>query len=251
MVLAAGNAEGIAAENGECSNGDPDIATDRPDVTNSSVVVPRDSVQVENGINWTSQRSATVVDGPNSRVRLGIAQCTEVLFDLPSYSLPLRGTASSGFSDFSPAIKRQLAGLPDDIQLSATVGLELPTGATRIAGSGYGAYVQLPWSKEIGEGWGLSGMFTAFLIPGEPANNPTFEPTFAVERRAGSRADAFLEYVADHPRRGVPSQIVDAGGAYRVTSTQQIDIRAGLGLNRAAPNYLFGIGYSFRFDRVF
>jgi hypothetical protein len=249
--FSAGHAEGIAVEDGDCSNGEKDIATDRPDVTNSSSVVPRGSLQVENGINWTSRQSATVIDGPNSRVRFGVARCTEVLFDLPNYFRLLRGPVSAGFSDFSPAIKRQFERFPGDIELSATVGLELPTGTIRIAGPGYGAYVQFPWSKEVGEGWGLSGMFTAFLIPGEPANNPTLEPTFAVERQAGSRADVFVEYVADHPRRGVSSQIVDSGGAYRITRTQQIDIRAGVGLNRAAPNYLFGLGYSFRIDHLF
>src|SRR5580658_6333210 len=198
--FSAGHAEGITAEDGDCSNGETDIATDRPDVTNSSLVVSRGSVQVENGINWTSRQSATVIDGPNTRVRLGVAQCTEVLFDSPNYFRSLRGPASAGLSDFSPAIKRQLGGLPGDIELSATVGVQLPTGSIRIAGPGYGAYIQFPWSKEIGEGWGLSGMFTAFLIPGEPANNPTLEPTFAVERQVGSRADFFVEYVADHPR---------------------------------------------------
>ncbi len=184
-------------------------------------------------------------------MRFGVAQCTEVLFDVPNYFRPLRGPAPAGFSDFSPAIKRQLGHLPGEIELSATVGLEVPTGTSRIPGPGYGAYVQFPWSKEIGEGWGLSGMFTGFLVPREPANNPTWEPTFAVERQVGSRADFFLEYVADRPRRGPSSQIVNSGGAYRITPTQQIDIRAGVGLNRAAPDYLFGLGYSFRFDHVF
>jgi hypothetical protein len=252
VAFSAGRAEAIAAEDGECSGGQADIATDRPDVTNSSLVVPRGSVQVENGINWTSRQSAIVIDGPNTRVRLGVAQCTEALVDAPNYFRPLRrGAAAVGVSDFSPAIKRQLAGLPGDIELSATMGLEFPTGTTRIAGRGYGGYVQFPWSKEIGKGWGFSGMFTAFFIPGEPASDPTLEPTFAVERQVGSRADVFVEYVADHSRRGVSSQVVDSGGAYRITPTQQIDIRAGAGLNRAAPDYLFGLGYSFRFDGVF
>jgi hypothetical protein len=249
--ISGARAEGVAADVGDCSNGQSDIATDRPDVTNSSLVVPRGSVQVENGINWTTRQSETTIDGSNTRVRFGVAQCTEVLFDLPNYFRPLRGSASAGFSDFSPAIKRQLGNLPGDIELSATLGLELPTGTARIAGPGYGAYVQFPWSKEIGEGWGISGMFTAFFIPGDPVNNPTLEPTFAVERQLGSRADFFVEYVADHPRRGATSQLFDTGGAYRITRTQQIDFRAGIGLNRAAPDHLFGVGYSFRFDNVF
>jgi Putative MetA-pathway of phenol degradation len=251
VAISAARAEGMAADDGDCSSSETDIATDRPDVTNSSLVVPRGSMQVENGINWTSRQSETIIDGSNSRVRFGVAQCTEVLFDLPNYFHPLHGSGLAGYSDFSPAIKRQFGLLPGDIQLSATLGLELPTGTSRIAGSGYGAYVQLPWSKEIGDGWGLSGMFTAFLVPGQSSSNPTLEPTFAVERRVGSRADFFVEYVADHPRRGVASEVFDSGGAFRITSTQQIDVRAGVGLNRAAPSYLFGLGYSFRFDNVF
>jgi hypothetical protein len=181
---------------------------------------------------------------------VGVAQCAEVLFDLPNYFRPLHGSAPAGFSDFSPAVKWQLEHLPGDIELSAVVGLEFPTGTARIAGAGYGAYVQLPWSKEIAEGWSLSGMFTALWIPGGSANNPTLEPTLAVERQVGSRADFFVEYVADHPRRGASSQIFDSGGAYRITPTQQIDFRVGLGVNRAAPDHVFGVGYSLRFDHV-
>ena len=254
MLALVGSSAGCAvamADEGDCSNSQTDIATDRPDVTNSSLVVPRGSLQLENGINWTVRQDATVLDGPNSRLRIGVAQCIEVLFDLPDYFHSLRGRTTAGYSDFSPAIKRQFGHLPGDVELSATVGLEIPTGTARIAGSGYGAYVQFPWSKEIGGGWGLSGMFTAFLLPGEPASNPTLEPTFAIERQVGSRADFFVEYVADHPRRGVASQIFDWGGAFRITPTQQIDVRSGVGLNRAAPDHLFGIGYSFRFDNVF
>lgn len=245
----AGAAE-MSAEDHSCSNGDTDIATDRPDVTNSSKVVPYQSVQVENGVNWTSRQDAIVIDGSNTRVRIGFAPCLEVLFDLPNYFHPLRGSAAAGYSDFSPAIKRQFGHLPGDIELSATVGLELPTGTARIAGVGYGGYLQLPWSKELGAGWSLSGMFTLFLLPGESSNNPTLEPTFAVERQLGSRADFFVEYVADHPRRGAASQIFDFGSAYRITPTQQIDFRVGFGLDRAAPDRLFGVGYSFRFDGV-
>jgi hypothetical protein len=250
LGMSAAHAEEAAADDYHCSNGDTDIATDRPDVTNSTQVVPRGSVQVENGINWTTRQSVTVVDGSNTRVRLGVAQCTEVLFDLPNYFHPLHGSALAGFSDFSPAIKRQLGYVPGDIKLAATVGLELPTGTTRIAGPGYGAYVQLPWAKEIGNGWSLSGMFTAFFIPGGHATNPTLEPTFAVEREVGRRADFFVEYVVDQPRRGASSQMFDTGGAYRITPTQQIDIHVGIGLNRAAPDHLFGVGYSFRFDKI-
>jgi hypothetical protein len=38
---------------------------------------------------------------------------------------------------------------------------------------------------------------------------------------------------------------------YRITETQQIDCHLGFGLNRSAPTYIFGIGYSFRLDGLF
>jgi hypothetical protein len=249
LGMSAACAEEAVADDHNCGNSGAEIATDRPDVTNSSLVVPHESVQVENGINWTTRQDATVIDGSNTRVRIGFAPCLEVLFDLPNYFHPLHGSAAAGYSDFSPALKRQFGHLPGDIELSVTVGLELPTGTARIAGAGYGGYLQLPWSKEIGAGWGLSGMFTVFLLPGGNSSNPTWEPTFAVERQLGSRADFFVEYVADHPHRGASSQIFDSGGAYRITPTQQIDFRVGLGVNRAAPDHLFGVGYSLRLPR--
>ena len=50
---------------------------------------------------------------------------------------------------------------------------------------------------------------------------------------------------------GGPSYLINSGGGYRITNTQQIDFHVGIGLNDNAPSYVFGIGYSFRFDRLF
>jgi hypothetical protein len=41
---------------------EPGIVTDRPDVTESSIVVPKGSVQFENGITWTKQRHDNAID---------------------------------------------------------------------------------------------------------------------------------------------------------------------------------------------
>ena len=250
FVLASGAFTNSLAA-GECSSEATDIATDRPDVTNSSVVVPQGSLQIESGVNWTARQGASVIDGPASRVRLGVAPCTEVLLDLPNYFHPVRGPGVSGLSDLSPGIKHQLGSLPGGFQLSLTAGLELPSGAVRVSGPGYGGYIQLPWTKELGDAWSLSGMFTAFWFPGRSRSNPTLEPTFVLERQVGPRADVFIEYFADGPQHGIPSQAINTGGAYRFTSTEQVDFHAGFGLNRESPDYFFGLGYSFRVDGLF
>jgi hypothetical protein len=68
-----------------CTQASEPIETDRPDVTNSSVVIPVGSFQNENGVNLSRSNRSLVFDGTNSRLRLGIAPCLELLVDLQSY----------------------------------------------------------------------------------------------------------------------------------------------------------------------
>jgi Putative MetA-pathway of phenol degradation len=42
--------------------------------------------------------------------------------------------------------------------------------------------------------------------------------------------------------------LINSGGGYRIDDHHQIDFHVGLGLDRNAPNYIFGVGYSFRLD---
>src|SRR5450432_302782 len=73
-----------------CPKVTDEIATDRPDVTNSSLVVPVGSFQSENGITLTSRDGGRTFDGTDSRWRLGIAPCLEVLADLQRSLKPVR-----------------------------------------------------------------------------------------------------------------------------------------------------------------
>ena len=77
----------IAAADG-CPRAADEIATDRPDVTNSSIVVPVGSLQSENGVNISAREGARIFDGTNSRLRLGVAPCVEVLVDPQRTLLP-------------------------------------------------------------------------------------------------------------------------------------------------------------------
>jgi hypothetical protein len=108
-----------------CPTDANEVATDRPDITNSSLVVPLGSLQVENGLDWTVQDGSNALDATNSRVRVGIAHCTEFLMDVPSYFGPLNGSAPSGFSNLVVSLKRQVS-VPIGFALPATVGVGFP-----------------------------------------------------------------------------------------------------------------------------
>jgi Putative MetA-pathway of phenol degradation len=251
FVLVHIGTSSASAANAGCQQSGAEIATDRPDVTNSSLVVPTGSLQNESGVDLTSKDGARILDGTNNRLRLGIAPCLEVLVDLPTYFATVRGRASSGFSDVAPAVKWQISPVPGVLDLSITAGVGLPTGTTAVAGPGVQPYLQFPWSRELGDGWGISGMLTSFFVPADPTSQFSQQVTFAIEKKIGDRSDLFVEYVGGYAAHGGASQVFNTGGAYHLTPTQQIDFHLAVGLNRNAPTWIFGIGYSFRLDGLF
>jgi hypothetical protein len=242
---------GPAAWAESCPTAKDEIATDRPDTTNSSLVVPEGSLQSENGVNVSSRDGGRTIDGSNTRLRLGVAPCLELLVDLPNYVANIHGAGSSGFSDLSPAIKWQVSPLPEAIGLSLVAGVALPTGATDIAGRGAQPYLQLPWSVGLHDGWSVSGMLTEFFRPSDSTTKGISEMTFVLEKELTDRISVFTEYVGDYPENGGSSQLLNSGGILRLTRTQQLDFHVAFGLNHNAPSYVVGLGYSFRLDGLF
>jgi Putative MetA-pathway of phenol degradation len=251
LLLAIASIAPIDARADTCPTAKDEIATDRPDVTNSSLVVPVGSLQSENGVNLSARDGGRTIDGTNTRWRLGVAPCLELLLDVPTYFANIRGPGSSGFSNVAPAVKWQISPIPGKIDLSVVFGAALPTGAVDIAGHGAQPYLQMPWSWELHDGWGLSGMLTEFFRPSEPTTKRITETTFVIEKKVTDRASLFVEYVGDYPENAGPSQLLNSGGVYRLSPTQQVDFHLAFGLNHNAPSYIVGVGYSFRFDGLF
>jgi hypothetical protein len=234
-----------------CPSPQDEIATDRPDVTNSSLVVPVGSLQSENGVNISARDGGRTLDGTNTRWRLGVAPCLELLLDLPTYVANVRAAGASGFTDVAPALKWQISPVPGKIDLSMVVGVALPTGAAEIAGRGTQPYLQFPWSWKLKDGWGVSGMFTEFFRPEELTTRRVTETTFVVEKELTAALSVFTEYVGDYPDNAGPTQLINSGVLYHFSRTQQVDFHVAFGLNHNSPAYTLGVGYSFRFDGLF
>ena len=241
----------ITAKADSCSSVKDEISTDRPDVTNSSLVVPAGSLQIDDGVNFGARDGDRFVDGTNTRLRAGVASCLEFLVDVPTYFASVHGSKNSGLSDVTPALKWQISPVPGKVDLSAVFGVALPTGSVRIAGPGAQPYLQFPWSWELHSGWGLSGMFTEFFRPSDPASKLITEATFVIEKRVAESVSLFVEYVGDYPQIGSSAQLLNWGGLYRLTPNQQVDFHVALGLNHNSPSYIVGVGYSMRFDELF
>ncbi len=75
----------------------------------------------------------------------------------------------------------------------------LPTGAVDIAGRGAQSYLQMPWSWELHDGWGVSGTLTEFFRPSDLTTKRITETTFVIEKTVTEKASLIVEYVGDYP----------------------------------------------------
>jgi len=226
-----------------------EIVTDRPDITESSIVIPKGSFQAENGLTWTDDHGKRTLDASESLLRLGVRNRTELRLTVPNYSLGIIGS-TLGFADLSFGAKQQIGPLWDGLDLSVIVALSLPTGATRVSSHGFDPFIKFPWSKDLRAGWSIGGMQSVFWYTQDGKRNITWEPTFYIEKEITKPWDVFAEYAGDFVQWGGPKQIAHLGTAYKITPRQQVDFHFGFGLSHAAPSRFFAVGYSFRIDKL-
>ena len=227
----------------------PTIVTDRPSFTNSSIVVPSGSLQLENGFLETYNQGQNVVDGPETLLRFGIATKTELRFTVPDYlyNTSSGGGPGSGFGDMAIGVKRQFGPRPGGFDVSATLFLSFPTAAKTVSSGGYDPGLQVAWSHGLSSRWTAAGMLAMYWPTQGQSRNPTGQATFLVDRQLTGRWDAYIEYAGNFPTRGGTRQLLDVGTSLKLTKTQQLDFHFGESLTGTANRFV-GVGYSFRFQ---
>jgi hypothetical protein len=157
------------------------IATDRPAVTDSSVVVPPWSLQAENGFAETASQGQRTFDVPETLLRFGVASNTELRLTAPGYFWP--AGLSSGFGDLAVGLKQQLGPTPGGFDVSLVLSVSLPTGSGAISSHGYDPFVQLPWSRALSSNWTAAGMFSVYWPTVQGRRTVTGEGTFLLDRQ--------------------------------------------------------------------
>jgi hypothetical protein len=244
----------LQAEAQKCgANAQSTIATDRPQVTSSSIVVPCGSLQFENGFQVTGDGGGQeTFDFPETSVRFGITNKTELRLAVPNYYN--NDDTSSGFAngsgDMGVGFKQQLGPTAGKFDVSLIPSVSFPTGANLISSHGYDPTVQLPWSRALSKNWTAAGMFSLTWPTEGPRRNLTGQSSLYFDRQLTQPLDAYAEYSGAFPQRGGPQHIIDIGAAYKLSPHQQLDFHWNFGLSAATPDYSIGFGYSVRFQVV-
>ena len=234
------------------ANAQSTIATDRPQITNSSVVVPCGSVQFENGSQETVNSDQRSFDLPETSARFGIANKTEIRLGASDYfnNDDTGSGFANGFGDLSLGFKQQLGPTRGRFDVSLIPSVSLPMGANLISSHGYDAALQLPWSRSLTKNWTAAGQLSVMWPTETARHNATGQSSVYFDRQLTSPWDAYVEYSGAFPQRGGPQHTIDFGTAYKLSPHQQLDFHCDFGLSAASLDHSIGFGYSVRFQVI-
>jgi len=243
------------------ASSEPDLVTDRPDQTESSVVVRPGRVQLETG--WTFSREdesgerKDTEEAAGTLVRIGLAERVELRVGWAGYiseDVDLAGamTEADGPGDAELGAKlylREEQGRAPELALLAAVSL--PTGADEFSSD------ELDPSFRISASHGLSERLAIGYNAGlawtseSGATLSSYLYTAALGIGVTDRLGAFVELFGELPASapGRPANSVDGGLTYLLRDNIQVDLAGGIGLSSAADDWFVGLGISVRFPR--
>jgi hypothetical protein len=228
-----------------------DIDTNRPSFMDSPIVVPRGSVQLENGTLFSGLRHGQwAYDVPETEVRVGGLKNTEIQMFVPDFFLGRNSNSTFGrVSDLSEiGIKQVLPSPSTKLNVSFIGGVSAPTGSPTISNSGTIPVLRLPYTYALTDKWSFCGMQSLLVI--NKGADVQWQPDALICRTIGAKTTVFMEYGGFITHHHNPSHIIHFGAVYKITHCQQLDTQFGFGMNESAPSAFVGAGYSVRFDQL-
>jgi hypothetical protein len=234
------------------------IATDRPDVVESSEVVGKGHFQIETS--YAVEREAK--DSPRSRthatptlVRIGVSDSVELRLETDGLTRVNtwedgQKTSQRGTSDTAFGLKWHVR-TPADNETGPSMAwlfhVDAPTGTREFRGHGLRPSARLVAEWDFGT-WSLG------VMPGVYADRNELKERYiggifavVVGTSLADRLRGFVEFSGQQlttPKNGGNVVALDGGLAYLITDKVQVDVAAAKGLSRAAPRQQWTVGLS-------
>jgi len=255
---------------GQDSPYDEPLVTDRPDFTEASSTVGRHVLQIESGYTFlyrdTDEALEHAHSGPEMLVRYGVSEMLELRLYW-SY-LWERATSPGVIEDFDGADDLRL-GIKVDVteecgwrpESALIIAMAVPTGADAFSTDRAELALNYCYSWELPHAAYL-GLSTGYETSAETGVGPApfalplvdrhhiFWQSVATGISLNDHWGAYIEYFgifSDGLADEYSENYIDGGFTYLINNNNQLDIRAGKGLNEDAYDFFGGVGYSVRF----
>lgn len=135
------------------------IATDRPDFTESALVVPRNWIQLETGFTYQWTKQAFTLGAPEALFRISASDKSEIRIGVPDFNWQRGGGVTArGWGDTYLGMKIQLGPLKNGDDLAIIPAVTVPSRDTNFSSGSYDPEVKLCWGRDLGHSWGVSAM---------------------------------------------------------------------------------------------
>ncbi len=228
----------------------PDLVTDRPDQTESAVVIPRGLAQVETGYRFASDDGSGRHEAPGTLVRVGLGARTELRV---GYDGVVWSEGRHGGGDGELGAKVNLVSHAGGWQTQVAVlgGISLPMGAASYSsGAADPSFLlsiahtlspRVSLGYNVGEAWASS--------PDAPRRDASIPYSASLGLGLADRVGGFLELYGDAGGAAGSHVSIDAGLTHLLTGVVQLDVSGGRRLSGAAKDFFVGGGLSIRLPR--
>lgn len=227
----------------------PDMVTDRPDQTESAVVVPLRSLQIETGYTHMDTGNFTTDELPGTLLRYGLHERIELRFAITGWVFD-DASDENGFGDSEAGIKVRLydeSGMIPEAALLA--GITLPTGEENFTSDEADPRIRLAFAHTLSDrfslGYNVAAEWNTIADETELAVPYTCGLGIGLDDRFGT----YVEFFGEFPEEGDSSHLFNTGVTYSILTNLQADIEGGFGLNDEAPDWFAGAGLSVRIPR--
>ena len=242
----------------------PELTTDRPDQTESSVTILPGFVQIETGVTHSSAGDHSVTELPGTLVRIGVTDRIELRIGTEGWIIDDE-LDTRGFGDSEVGVKLGLFEENGWIPKSSLLaGFCIPTAKTAFEGKRFDPklkcscrHTSVRWTgsntitDRLSSGYNLGVGWECEKEGGHRHMLAYLPYSVAFGYGVTDRLGVFGEFFGSIPVNpgGKPSNLIDAGFTFLVLDNFQLDLAGGAGLSDAAEDWFVGAGASYRIPR--